>query len=450
MAVTIFNGPSAGREGRGVASLWTPLALVLAAAAGCASDRHLFAKKPDGPPAPADSMVLRGDRLVQEPAQNETPAHAQLASAHELYRNGDYAEAQKKFHKIAENTKNAAALAEEARYYEAECLRRQAKYPSAADTYNRMLTDFPHGIYRDQAVQHMFEIANYWLDDTRSEMKAYKEARDHKRWFVWPGPVFHWGKTKPLLDEEGRAVEKLEQVNLNCIGSNDQLAAQTLFMLGSVKFYREDYKEADYFFNQLVELHPNSPYAPKALELAIIAKHMSTGGSDYDGRKCAEARELIQVAKRNYREFADEKSAFMDRQIAGITKQQAEKDFKIAEFYRRTGHPGAAYFYYEVVRRRYPKTPYFDMATERMHELKRKDEKKQKRKGTSAELKTPEAQPHEELAPPPQHLPKVPSVQPGPVEQAPPPQALPPVPTQTPPPMTNGLPSPRGPTGNPQ
>lgn len=449
MVVIKLPAPSATTHRGRMRRFYAPVVMVLCAAAGCASDRSFFSKKPEAPATPAESMTLRGDKLVPETPAAEGTANNDLAAAHELYRNGEYAKAETKYHKIAENTKNAATLAEEARYYEAECLRRQAKYPRAADTYNRMLTDFPHGVYRDQAVQHMFEIANYWLDDTRLEMKEYKDKREGKRMWAWGGSIMHFAKSKPLLDEEGRAIEKLEQVNLNCIGTNEQLAAQTLFMLGSVKFFREDYKEADYFFSQLVDLHPNSSYAPKALELAIISKHMSTGGADYDGRKCAEARELIQVAKRNYHEFADEKSAFMDRQVAGITKQQAEKDYKIAEFYRRTGHPGAAYFYYEVVRRRYPGTPYFDQATERMHDLRRKMEKK----GKPDELKTPEAQPHEELAPPPQRLPALPhDAAPGAVEQAPPPQALPPVPrpAPVPPPTANPVPTPRGPTGNPQ
>jgi hypothetical protein len=50
--------------------------------------------------------------------------------------------------------------------------------------------------------------------------------------------------------------------------------------------------------------------------------------------------------------------------------QQAEKDYKMAEFYRRTGRPASAYYYYEIVRRRYPGTKFFDLATERMHEIK--------------------------------------------------------------------------------
>ena len=70
---------------------------------------------------------------------------------------------------------------------------------------------------------------------------------------------------------------------------NGRRAEEALYLAGCVKFYREDYKEADRYFSQLVDMHPNSRFAPQAVELAIISKHMSTGGSDYDGRKVAES-----------------------------------------------------------------------------------------------------------------------------------------------------------------
>jgi hypothetical protein len=196
--------------------------------------------------------------------------------------------------------------------------------------------------------------------------------------------------------------------------------------------------------------------------LAIISKHMSTGGPAYDGRKCAEARELVRTARVSYQAELGGKTEFFDNQLAGITKQQAEKDFLIAEFYRKTGHPGAAYFYYEIVRRRYPNTPLFDKATERMNELRTKLEREQNRHsflpdwltGRAAakvemEQKAPLGpQPHEEQAPPPRQLPGIPPPLPGQPEVAPPPQSLPGLPPasrpqeQAPPP--NLLPAPPG------
>ena len=130
-------------------------------------------------------------------------------------------------------------------------------------------------------------------------------------------------------------------------------------------------------------MHPNSPLAPKAMELAIISKHMSTGGPDYDGRKTAEARKMVHQALEKYPELAANKKDFLERQLIGINMQQAEKDFRTAEFYKRTNHPGSAYFYYEIVRRRYPGTPLADKAAEHMKELEalhQKDEAKEKTK----------------------------------------------------------------------
>ena len=63
------------------------------------------------------------------------------------------------------------------------------------------------------------------------------------------------------------------------------LADQALFFAGSVKMYENDWRDADGYFTQIYEQHPNSPLAPKAIELAIMAKNLSTGGSEYDGRK---------------------------------------------------------------------------------------------------------------------------------------------------------------------
>ena len=136
--------------------------------------------------------------------------------------------------------------------------------------------------------------------------------------------------------------------------------------------YNEDYRDADYYLSQIHTRHPESPLAPQSLELAVQCKSLSTGGSDYDGRKTAEARKLIQAAMRNYPQIAGDpqKRAYLEKQLASINEQQAEKDFKMAEFYRRTGHPASAYWYYELVRRRYPQTKSARLAEERWNGLR--------------------------------------------------------------------------------
>src|SRR5438128_10830874 len=118
-----------------------------------------------------------------------------------------------------------------------------------------MLTDFPSEAFREQAVQHMFEIANYWLDDTGKEMEEYKEHREGKRWIVWP-EFAHFAPTKPMLYEEGRALENVDQLRYHDM--THTLADKALLLAGSVKFFRKEYKKADFLDSHLVEMHPTS------------------------------------------------------------------------------------------------------------------------------------------------------------------------------------------------
>ncbi len=411
-----------------------PFVAVLFASGGCTWDQfHLFNSDRGLPALPGESMVLRGDTLEPEKTPADERNAVRLAGAHEHYRQGDYSQAQKVFHKIAKDKKTSPRIAEEARFYEAESLRRRNDYPDACDTYNKLLTDFPSGAHRDEAVQRMFEIANYWLDDTRQAMREEKERG--KGGFHMPDlTLCHFEKSKPFLDEEGRAVQALENVYVNSMNTTNAKAVgeQALFMLGTVKAFREEYVEADYYFTQYVEQFKDSKNAPKALEMAIFCKHMSTGGSSYDGRKVAEARELIHRARANYPELASRQNVFLDRQMVGINLQQAEKDYKTAEFYRRTGHPGAAYFYYGIVRRRYPNTPFFEKATERMHELRKKEEAELLKRGIPLDPgdAAVEVKNGPELAPQPRRLgqPSGPDLP----EQAPTPRKLEPQPGATP------------------
>src|SRR5262249_44330772 len=153
---------------------------------------------------------------------------------------------------------------------------------------------------------------------------------------------------------------------------NGPLADRALFLAGTVKLHNENYRDADHYFSQIHARHPESPLAPKAIELAIYCKHMSTGGPDYDGRKSAEARQLVQAAFRSYPKLAEEKRGFRERQMEGISLEQAQKEYNMADFYRRTGHPGAAYFYYKLVERRYAGSALARQAGQKAEEVRAK------------------------------------------------------------------------------
>lgn len=390
------------------------LTLLVALAGGCAEDsnfltkldpREMFKKVPEAPPAPVDNFVMRGSGLEKDKVAEKGSAQAQLDGAKILYEQGKFADAEKIFHSLTRNSKNPPLVAEEALFYEGDCQYMQGHYPTAESTFIKCLREFRlNGRFHNQANQRLFDIANFWLDDTRKLMKAYEEKREGKRWLVMPCSFVHIDKEKPLLDMEGRAIEALEEVRLNDISG--PLGEKALFYIATIKFFREDYKEADYYYSQVYKNYPNGKLAAAAMKHAILCKEMVNGGSAYDGRPLAEAIDLIQRAGA-YPELQRNDSEFLRRQIVSISNQQADKDFNIAEFYRHTGHPGSAYFYYELVRRRYPGTSYSEKAIKGLEEMRRKLDKEQARGGTPSVPTPPPQAPGEApiLGPEPRPLP---------------------------------------------
>ncbi|WP_149113494.1 tetratricopeptide repeat protein [Limnoglobus roseus] len=298
---------------------------------------------------------------------DDPKAADKMADAERRYQANEFSSAQSTFHEIADNNLNPAIMCEKARFLEAESFRQLKKYPDAVDTYHKMLVEHPTGAYREQACAEMFKVADYWLDDTRAEIQAEQDGENmymHKM-----KRLFVYDKTKPTLDREGRALQALENVHLNDI--TGPTADKALFWCGFVNFYRGNFVEADHYFSTLIEFHKDSPLRPKATELAIISKNNSTGGAVYDGQKSAEALQLVRHAEASMPEFTDgERKDFLTRQKLAIRSQQAEKDFKTAEYHEQTKHPGSAYFCYEIVRRRYPGTKYSDLATQRMEAIR--------------------------------------------------------------------------------
>jgi len=346
---------AAGRVCRGLQLLTGALAAVLVAP-GCQGFNKFKERVAN----------VRFSKSYEDPRAEEKLADAegQFTAAH-------YADARDRFKSLADNTGNSAVLAERARFMQAECDRMQSNYPRAVDTYHRLLMDFPTGAHRREACVRMFEISDYWLDDFRDEIAARSSAGEKG--------VLHWrprwnnplDKSRPFLVQEGRATEVLENIHTHDV--TGPTADMALFWCGYVNFVRGNFDEADHYFSQLVELHPESRWRPQAIAYAVQAKNNATGGALYDGRKCAEALHLVQMAEATVPEITQDPDMAerMNRARFAIRFQQAEKDFETARYYERTGHPGSAVFYYELVRRRYAGTRYADLATERKDFLMR-------------------------------------------------------------------------------
>ncbi len=293
-----------------------------------------------------------------------------LDKAQELFRKPDYSAAAKAYEHIFENKKNSPAIAEEAMYYSAECHRMRNHLTEAQAVYTKQLNEFPSGAFKQQACQRLYDIAMYWLKETEAEINA-AEKGGGSRWLTVP-PEFrmHLGPDKPTLDMENRALQALEVVHYSDM--TGPVADKAVFWIGYVKFFREEYHDADHYFTMLLQFHKDSPLAPRACELAILCKTYGNGGPSYDGRPIAEARQLVDTAMRAYPELTQDEAAKkkMMSYLSAVTAAQADKDLERAKFYERTEHPGSAYIVYEMIRRRYPNTPYEEIAESSMARLK--------------------------------------------------------------------------------
>jgi tetratricopeptide (TPR) repeat protein len=366
---------------------------------------------------PEDAIVMRDGQLF--PDKTGPVLGGDFEAAKQLFQDKQYIQAAPIFCRIADHKKNILKVLEEARWYEAECYYKLARYPDAAPRYIQLLNDFPSAAHGESARQRLFDIANYWLDETREQMEATREKHDGKRWIVWPLQPVHFEDSKPFLDMEGHAVRCLETVWMT--DPRGQLGEKALFFLGSLRFYREDWRDADHYFYQLVQNYPNSGHAPQALKLSILCKEIAQGGAAYDGRRLQEARDLIKMAKTSYPELARDEDQFLTKQLVQIHAVEAEKDYENACYWDRTGHPGSAYFCYEIVRRRYPGSTYAEKAAKRMGELKERADRELKKDGPT----TPAAPSGMDAPPPPRVIMPGPAGVPG-SEPGPAPRALPP------------------------
>ena len=345
---------------------------------GCLSLPFGLGEKAEAP-KPSDSMTIGADGSRSEAQGPDAKAYAELEKANAFFEQENYVEAEKIFHKLASNKKNPFKLLEEARFKEAESQVLQNHLSKAEGTYKLFINEHRTSKYVVKAGQRLYDIADYWLNDTREQMKLYEEKRAGKVWFVPPN-LIHFSKDKPFLDEEGRALLCLQAV-VESDGPTGPLKEKALFYLGTVYFYRADYREADHWYKMLwddpFKMYQKGQLAQKAIKQSIICKQVVNGGSAYDRRTLEHARKLVEKARILFPELALNEKDWLDRQLKYIHHQQADGDYNVAEFYRRIGKPGAAYFYYELVRRRYQGTDYAELAARRMDEIYDKAQKDQ-------------------------------------------------------------------------
>jgi tetratricopeptide (TPR) repeat protein len=313
-----------------------------------------------------------------------------LDRARDLILEQRYEEAFQLLRQVASLTKDPA----QALFYEAECLRLLNRYPAAASRYRRLIEETKPGSDADGlralAFKHLYDIANFWLDDTRQRMRRSREWRERIPDFpcleIGPldvalketvgkgvattlslGNLIHWDERKPWFNEEGRAVDVM--LFLEAAEAPPELVEKALFIAGGVRFFNEAYREADGCFSRHLRAFPNSHLAEQALELALISKLLVLGTGPDDGRTAAEARELVRRARKEFPGMAYVKSDFLASKELALDHFESERALKKADACLIAGRREQARRLYSEVLRAYPGTEAATWAKERLEKV---------------------------------------------------------------------------------
>jgi tetratricopeptide (TPR) repeat protein len=280
------------------------------------------------------------------PATQEDNTAALLNDARELMKQSQTARAAERLRDLADALPRTLPAANEARFLQAECLRLLKRYPEAAKAYVRMLDDFPCGDFRKEAIEKVYGIANYWLDDTRQAIQQrQQQAREAiekvsnianfrrdtpeeimRRQQAALQPMvgwmqqLSWDRSKPLWGQEEQALGLLEVVHYHDpVGPG---ADKALFLLGSVRLFREDYAEADRCFSLLVEHYPDSPLAPLAIIRALVCKRRGLETGAGRDTRLDQFRKQVRQARLNYPALDEEDREFLDLQLGWLQWQE--------------------------------------------------------------------------------------------------------------------------------
>jgi outer membrane protein assembly factor BamD (BamD/ComL family) len=306
-------------------------------------DRWLAPKPTPGTKAgeKSSTMILGSDgwRPIVKAAKDPV-ADAEYEEVQKLFQQGRYAQAEKRFAKIAKNRKGTP-WGENSQFYLAECQFQQKKYVNAHDSFELLHKDYPGTGYIEEVVAREYAIAQIWTQ--QCDPNAPKE-----KLLPW---YDHFTGTLPLIDTAGSAIRALEHVRMN--KSDDPLAERASYELGNHYLKHHDYESASVYLEEFIHDYPRSPLLQEVQHKAIDARLKAYEGPDYDASGLEKARDLV---RKSGEAFPERQASFegLYHTLDLINDAMAEKTFHEAEYYKKINKVASAEYYFGKIPRRWP------------------------------------------------------------------------------------------------
>ncbi len=368
---------------RAIFRQWLPAVLLVGAMVsmtGCRSLRPsdgegLFAKNDllstKGIRGPLERALSGEDDVLTRGARFSEAGQRRADAARKLFDEKKYAEALTRYKAIAKKYPESSA-GEEAWFRIGECHFAMGEFPAAQDAYDKLFVDYPSTKYVADSSRRLFTIARTWLEITdpagQSQIKTVSQENEiegPKPESSASDPSVKYGlipnfldKSRPVFDTKGRARNALKSIWLN--DPTGPLADDALMLTASYYMRRENYIEADRYFEILREEYPDSPHLEDAFVLGSHVKQLSYRGPFYDGTSLASASNLKERTLQLFPDSEDRQQIRKDLQRLHLL--EAQRAWSRVDFYRRKDNPRAVAIQCMQVITEFPQTRYAEMA----------------------------------------------------------------------------------------
>jgi outer membrane protein assembly factor BamD (BamD/ComL family) len=352
----------------------------LGSAAGCRSLRPsdgegLFASNDllstKGIRGPLERAMSGEDDVLTRGARFSEAGQRRADAARKLFDEKKYPEALKRYKAIAKKYPESSA-GEEAWFRMGECHFAMGELPAAQDAYDKLFVDYPSTKYVADTSRRLFTIASTWLEVTDSVGQSQIKTVSQQNEIDGPKPVSSsrdpsvkyglipnfFDKSRPMLDTKGRARNALKSIWLN--DPTGPLADDALMLTASYYMRRDNYIEADRYFEILREEYPDSPHLEDAFVLGSHVKQMSYRGPFYDGASLVSATNLKERTLQLFPNSEDRQQIRKDLQRLHLL--EAQRAWSRVDFYRRKDNPRAVAIQCMQVITDFPETRYAELA----------------------------------------------------------------------------------------
>jgi len=222
---------------------------------------------------------------------------------------------------------------------------KQGDLIKAYEWLEELLDGWPGTELSDRAIRKELIIA---------EMLLFKERKQK----LWKGVLW--------LSGEEEALTMLDRI-IDDRARDTPVAEQALRLKADYHYVNGDFEEAEEAYARLMRDYARGRYSKFALLRAGESALARFPGVDFDDADLLEAEVYLKDYRQKYPAEAGE--YMVPQLLSRIEESRAEKDFRVAQYYRRVGQIDAAVFYYRMIERDWSATTWGGLAHQQLIEL---------------------------------------------------------------------------------